>query len=184
MASANLGLLKAQKENIEADTANKQGQAANQPKTGANIDANTALQQAQTKMQEIQNKVQGATIDEQIQLIQETADQAVQTAMILQTQVSLDRQTKEEKVSLLQAQTAETLIRAALGKQNIAASQAEVNKWSTELKQTWAEQDIQKTANFIHAFEADIKAKYPGLWNVIGKGLNDAMIGIGNCVIR
>lgn len=177
--AAQLGLMEAQKQNIEADTANKQADTLNKPKVGANIDVNTAMQQAQTKFQQIQNNVAAATQEDQIKNIQETADQAVTTADILSTQLSLDRQTKEEKVSLLYAQTAETLVRAALGKSGMQVNEQTIQKMKVDMTNAIKTTDQNERQLQINALKTDFEMNHPGIWNVIGGAIQGAAQKLG-----
>lgn len=182
MAAANLGLLEAQKENIQADTANKEADTANKPKQGTNIDADTALKQSQTKLQQIQGQIQGATVEDQIRLIQETADQSVTTADILTNQLSLDRQTRELKVTQLQTQIADTLVQIALGKSQQQVNAQTIQKMKVDMKNAITTTDQNERQLYINALKADFDMNHPGVWNVIGGAIQGAAQKLGQAM--
>lgn len=114
---AQLELMKAQKENIDADTANKKTENPNIVKTGALIDANTnnaqantALQKANTVIADAQGKIQQGTIEEQIRTLSQTAAQLDETVDSLHRMNFIGDATKYTQIAQARADLAKTVV--------------------------------------------------------------------------
>lgn len=143
--TAQIGLLKAQKENIEADTANKLGDAANKPKVGANLDASTAsltqgianqkaverLTDIQADIAAVQSEVTGKTQNAQIAMYMTTLEQAT---------AELSYMRKRNQLTDIELEYKQQQIRAQLA--NIAA-----DTWLKGKEGQAAEQSVKESVN-------------------------------------
>lgn len=195
-----LQLLKAQKENIEADTANKKAdlpvKGAQVGKIGAetasitqgieNQKAQELLTTAQTKIARLEALFKSETMEDAIDIVNSQRAKWITDIDIALTQLGVDRATAIQKSELLKNQVQEVISKTALNKAQEAATKAGVEQHWTEISQRWEQlsQSLrgldQKDRELnIRDFEAEMKAKYPGAWNVIGRILNEAANGIG-----
>lgn len=181
-----MGIMRAQKENIEADTKKKEAEIPKTETETKSLAQGIENQKAQQKLTEVQTEISKLdaqylkeSLQDRLDLIFRTAAKATEEIDILHTQNLLDRQQREDKVTLLQLQIAEKLVQNALTSQKITESEAQIMKWATELQQAWASIDIHQKELALKTFSEGIKAKYPGLWNVFGRILNETAEGIG-----
>lgn len=150
-----LQLLKAQKENIEADTANKRGDAANKPLVGENLQAgtenakaNTALTNVRTEMAKIEQEIQGRTKEDAITAIQHGALKIMDEARSALAQANVDEATYETEIQKIQAELAGIYIRNAKDTAATALTVEQTNKIGIELAQQWNKLGIdQQNAN-------------------------------------
>lgn len=158
-----LALMNAQKENIEADTANKREQAGNtaadtlnKPKEGENIEANTAntkqatlASQVQTDIQKLQLEKNNATFNDEIQLVMRMRQQAGEKLESMKRENKVDEATKETRIKQVDADYAATLVGNELTRQkigesqsNVALNQEQVIKIQQEIKNMLVNQQI------------------------------------------
>jgi len=158
---AQIELLKAQKENIQADTANKTGDAANKPLVGKNIEANTAKTGIETEIGKVQLEIQGKSAMDQIDIINTRAQQAVQ---------ELDAQARANEMSWAAYDTelevrknafVTLTIENQLKGVQIDKGRAEIEKIAADIAQRWEELDIK-------TFEAEMARNFPALTQVAG----------------
>lgn len=122
--AAQLGLLRAQKENIEADTANKQADIPVKGATKTNIEASTTSiiqgvenQRAQKSLIDTENEIKKIQLDfdkrseeNRLSTVNLALSKIDEEINILKTQKLLDRATAETKEKLLKAELANTTI--------------------------------------------------------------------------
>lgn len=139
-------LLKAQKENIEADTANKKADIPIKEVQKPNIEADTKNKAAQEIMTNVQTRIarlderlKGETLDEQIEMV------AWQTGIALE---ELDRKTREnvtlkatqnDTIDTIKAEMFGAWIRNAMMKQEITESGQRIKKSEKEIWKIQAE---------------------------------------------
>lgn len=149
-----LGLMKAQKENIEADTRNKNVDADVKGGVGVqktmqealNIKADTALKDAQTRIANIQADINEESKEEQIDKIKaESIGQILQNAL--------------------------TEIQTQKGKTDINVNEANVQKMAQDIAQGWRRLTIEQ-------FKAEIEANFKGTSAIGGNVLNMVLDGI------
>lgn len=160
-----LELLRAQKENIQADTALKQTEATKK----AGVDTQLALtsidqlkqqintQQAteeltriQTRIERIKAYIQGETIQESIDLVVQTLGKLNQEVMQAEVKTFTDRATQNLVVDTVKAELASILIQNELTKSNIQVNNAQIVKWMQEIAQTWKSLELQGMEVEIH----------------------------------
>lgn len=144
-----IGLMRAQKENIEADTANKQADTANKPLTGQNIEANTGLTKINTAMQQVALEVANATKEEAIQRI--TAEAGIAQEQNVQSGVGtqIARGTQEATIqrintmamqAILQNKEIQSEIRR--NDSQVQLNSASINKMAEDIAQGWQKLSI------------------------------------------
>lgn len=180
--AAQLGLMRAQKENIEAST---QKLKAETTKT-AGVDTQEAETRITDLLQGIENKkieanirkideiIKSTTKEDQIDQIQWLALKSIEELTQAQQDTFIKRATANDIVDEIKARAIGAVWQNALTQSNIAANYAEIQKWATELAQGWEKLDQNQQQIKINDYEAKLKEKYPGLWNVGGKFLNGA----------
>lgn len=180
-----LALLKAQKENIEADTKNKLGDAANKPKVGENLEASTAsltqgitnsqvqneLTRAQTRIANVAATVNEATADEQAgKIIYEMQNiKADGERMVAENHVT--RETMASKIEILKQEAIGAAVEVAAKRMGIAVDAAQIQKMAADIEQKWYSLSIEQ-------FNAEIKAAYPSLGDAGGNLLQRILKGI------
>ena len=81
---------------------------------------------------------------------------------------------------LIEAQTKSTNQSIEESKQKVSLMNAEINKMANDVAQGWANLDIKERELALRAWVEDVKAEYPGVWNVFGRMLNDAGNALGD----
>lgn len=204
MTTAQMGLLRAQKENIEAGTAKTKAETTKttgvdttkvQTETASlaqgieNQKAQQELTKIETQLKQIEQQVKGKTIHEQQDLIVNAALKGIEEIDILHTQKLLDRAQYTAKVDeyrakainevlksqLIHAQTQNTQMSTQEAAQRIIQSHAQINKWAIEMSQGWQNLSRQERELKLKAWEAEVKAAFPGIGQVIGRTLNNAI---------
>lgn len=175
---AQLGLMRAQKENIEADTANKKAEI---PVKGATAEGLG-----------YDNRLKAGTLDDRIETINSEMLIAEQKLIQEQTQTGLDRATVMQKADKLKAEAAGEILKNTLmevqklnveqgtaeSKERIKQMEAQISKWKTEMAQTWAGLDRQERELSLKQFESEIKANFPGMGQALGKVINSSIEGL------
>lgn len=161
MSNAQLALMNAQKENIEADTANKKAETGVKEVQKPNIEIDTYGKQ-------IQNTVAAGTIEARIQ-------QETEKLGILESQNKLDANTRLDK----QLQIANQAIQTGLENigQDVKNEQLreQINKTKQDIKESiariaqgWKDLDLKEVDLAIKQFLAEYTANHPELGKVIG----------------
>ena len=202
-----LGLQKAQIENIEADTKLKQATAektsgADTAKTETetqslmqgieNQKAAETLTRVQARLAGIEEKYQNETYDEKVDLIIQSAALAKTVYDREELNKNLDRAQYETKLKLLEAQTAKAALEVSLTaagiektKWDTVAVQATIKKIAADIAQGWAGLTLDERKTKVAEFEAALKAAMPGIGQVMGKFANsfvEALDRIGEAI--
>lgn len=179
-------LMKAQAEKLEAET--------------KNIGADTGLKGAQTgnvtedtKGKWLNNEFLDKSLNDRLDTINSEALIAVENLMQEQTQTGLDRATVIQKAELIkqdaigaglrnmliEAQTQSTNQSVEESKKKVELMDADIKQMSEQIAQGWDNLDRQERDLQLRTWVEDLKGKYPGMWNVFGRMLNDAANGLG-----
>jgi hypothetical protein len=184
-----LQLMQAQKENIEADTRNKEADTLNKPLQGKNIEANTGsltqgIENAKVanELQKLDLKLQGETYEDRVDYILYTAKKAMWEQEMGERQNYIQKATRDDQVDIIKRAATEALLKNALTEaqtkevgSKIDVNQAQIKTWATQLSQGWENLDKTEKQIRIAAFKAEVEAKQPGLFNVIGGVLSGAL---------
>lgn len=189
-----LALQRAQQANIEANTEKTKAEAAKIAGVDTEL-GQTQIQsltqgiqnqKAQQKLTEIQTEIgkldaeflQG-TINDRMKIIETSSQKMITELALLRRENDLAAEQYKDKIDLLRAEVAQKLVQNALTSQKITESKAQIQKWGEEIAQDWRHLIIEGKRLGLSRFEAEMKAKYPGAWNVIGRILNETAEGIG-----
>lgn len=176
----------ANKKNIEAgktagvDTEEAKARIEKMAQETDNMREEWVLKRYQQKIIAIEGWQKEKTTDAQIKIVETQAQQAIQQLKIMQADAEVKQATKDELITITKQQIIEQAVRIAATNKQIQKTDAEINKMATEIQQQWTKLsqetrglDQKDTELRIKKFEADIKAAYPGLWNVAGKVITD-----------
>lgn len=148
---AQLELLKAQKNNIDADTKNKLGDAANKPLVGKNIEASTlnltqGVEESKAKttllgvekdIQEIERTIKDSSMNDVISTIYQEQKIAYETMRSLKLQNKMTEETWKDKVATVKAQLGLLIAQKAGIEQGIEVDKARVTQILTGIVQEW-----------------------------------------------
>lgn len=140
---AQIELLKAQKENIEADTANKTQDTGLKGAQTANVTVDSSNKWIENQIKELQLKLEGKTWKDKATIVNQEMEQAVRQTSIKDRENEMGQELYEETMDNIRAQYAGTLLqnaetesRTALNKQQAdGIVQGIMQKWK-ELNQT------------------------------------------------
>lgn len=176
-------LLKAQKENIEADTEQKQADTEftrNQKSQEAeartldltqgikNKQATELLTKAQTKLQELNNEIRDATANVTIQEITWTSQYALEKLQQAQNDTYISNETRDDKVKQIGLNTILMSIEVEAKEKGIKLTDAQINSIKNTIQQNWQKLEQGQIQLDINEFNANMNAEHPSLWNVIG----------------
>lgn len=187
-----MGLLNAQKENIEADTELKKADAANKPIQGENIQADTKNKELNAELQQIQNKIAG-----------DTAENAINTARIgmLKADQELKRSTRENAqgdatyqttIDQIKANLSQTLLQNDHIKAQISKITQEINESQSRVQLNQAQIENMAKLLFAKYFDQEInfrdmrvneKRQQLEEYNKTTNAGNEAMMNAGQRII-
>lgn len=130
-----MALLKAQKDNIEADT-NKKNIEADKLKgvdTG-NIQAEIALKNMQTKNAELQNQLQNRSIEDTLDTIKANRDKAVADSAYASTEADVSATTKQAQIEKINAEAKNEAFKLAVMKSGIKLNDAQIQNMLEQIK--------------------------------------------------
>ena len=190
---ANLGLIKAQTENLNADAELKRAEAANKPKEGANIEASTAnllqgitnqkaveaLTRVQTEIAQVQASVSRQTINEQMKAWENTVEKGTEEIKQLKLANLLSSEQMDDKIVLLKTEIMNGLLNSALTVAKTDETIQAIENMKAEIKQKWAMISIEKQRTEILKFSAEFQANHPGIMNVLGGAIQRIADAVG-----
>lgn len=162
-----LALQKAQKENIEADTANKQADA--NKKSGIDTDvAKQGLEQAK--------QTQQAIVDKAVKDALTAGEQYTKTSAESQEA----NRGLEDRLKAIKANALGAIIENEAKKTGIQVDKAKIKQISESIAQGWEglKQGDRKIA--IDKFKEEIKANYPSMMDVFGRAMDDSIDALFN----
>lgn len=190
MIPAQIQLMQAQKENIEADTANKQGvdkdlkgaQAQSLLQGIENAKQQQLLTEVQTRLAKLQEGITGATMEDVIDRVSYETERAANEMEIALNEAYISTATKEEKVKIFQQEAIAGMLNNALIKMktseagsNIEVNKAKIKQMSEQIAQGWEGLSISDRQTAIQKFKEEVSANYPNVMNTIGKLIDDGI---------
>lgn len=184
---AMMGLLQAQKANIEADTAKKQAETAKTAgvdtieaesriqQIGANIGnvkAQEALTKVDTRLKEMDEQIKGATMEDTIDMVDYTARRAFTELERAENETFISKSTKQAVIDEIRARSIGQVLQNEAIKQGIQVDKAKIKQMSEQIAQGWKGLEQGDTKNAIEIFKAETSKEFPGLFNVMGKEVN------------
>lgn len=192
-----LELLDAQKNNVDADTNVKQVDASK--KAGVDTELASAqigllaqqtqsegarrrLVNAQEAAQELENEITTASKTDQIDTIKYYARTAASNMRIAANEDKKLDQTMDAQINEIRANSVGAVIANKAAMTGIQVDQARINeignsiaqKWE-QIGQGWKGLDQKAQDLLIKDFEAQLKAEYPGMQNVIGNSIQSVL---------
>jgi len=142
--SMQAALMKAQVENIQADTKLKESTI---PKTEAetqsllqgvdNQKAQQELTKVQTALQNVDLQYQQASLNDRLEYIDYTVKMIEQHLQQAKNETFISTSTMNDKIKIIQQSLINSVLQAAATEQQITASKEEIKKWSSEIAQRW-----------------------------------------------
>lgn len=142
-----MGLIKAQTENVQADTQNKLAQT---PKTQAettNIKAQQLLTEAQTRLTEVQTAFQYRSFDSRLENIDRTVEKLTQEAKGLNQQNQITKETMDSTIKQIKTKAIGAVLENYLTQAK--TQQSEADKKYIEMVTKWIPQDYANKAQEI-----------------------------------
>ena len=164
-----LGMLKAQVDNLNADTTLKLAEA--KKKAGAdtsNVEANTKLIEMDTEWHELQKNLLNATFIDQAKAIENNSAKTFEELHQLEMQNQLTEETFQAEVNKRAAESIGALLENAMKESNMKVNEARIKQIANEILQGWKGLSIQEQEMRIRKFTAEFQANHPGVWNVLG----------------
>lgn len=180
-AQINLAESQANKNNVEAtktagvDTTQTQAQTASLMQGITNAKAQEAIMRVDKALKDMELKAQGETYDDRVDFIMYNTRLAMNSLDMAANEQYIQRATMNAKIDTIRTQAITAVITNAAMNQKIAVDKAQISTWATQLSQGWEGLDKREKEIRIQAFKAEIEAKQPGLFNVLGGVLSGAM---------
>lgn len=180
-SQANLNNVEASKKaGVDTDLANTQ--IENLQQGIKNQQAQERLTNIQANLSSVAEKMANETYKEQVDIIVANAAAAKTTYDKLAQEYDLDRAQYHTKLKMLEAQAIKATLEVALTEAGIdktkwdtKATQAQIDKWATEIAQANRGLDQKDLEIAIRKFEAEVKANFPGIGNIIGNLVQDGI---------
>lgn len=186
-------LLEAQKANIEADTANKQadtektkgvdtelGKTQIQSLTQGieNAKAQKEMTEIQTSILQIEQHIKGSTQNAAIATILYEMKETFERMGIMINENIISDATVRDKADIIKAELIGIYLRNALTeaqkdktRSDITVNEAQITKWIADVTQMATNLDRQERELILKKWEAEMKANYPGVWQVVGNAV-------------
>jgi len=136
------------------------------------------IQRLQETMMNLENYKALATQNDAISYIGYQTKLASKQLVSAAAQANVDQATVQDRIKIIQ----ETAIGAVLGneltKSNVQVNDAQIKKWAQEISQGWQGLDQNNRRIKLQAWEAEIRAQFPGLGQTAGKLFNNVLEGI------
>lgn len=169
-----MALMRAQIQNIQANTQKTVAEAQNVPKTGANIDASTssllqgienqkaqqALTEMQTSIASIEEEIKGKTQNVAIAMAQ--TELAKQTAVMhsLEAQGNIDQKTMNDKIQIIRQQAMGAVLQNEYTRAGINKTKQETDSIANQMTLVWAQLENSKDQTAIARQLADFETKW------------------------
>lgn len=127
-------LLKAQKENVQADTKNKLAQAEVAPVTSENLRAQTGKTIQDTKGSELQNKFLENSMTDRLSAVSSEAVQEIQKAQQMVNDTNVSDATIQDRIKIIKQDAIGKVLDNALMKIEQSVKNVNINKAKAEIK--------------------------------------------------
>lgn len=169
----------AQINNLNADTNKKKVEAEN-------IGADTTNKGLDAEWKTIDNKVKGLSQGDAVDIIASEAKRKQNELRLQQNEIGINENTYLDQIKEVKANAAGAVIRNAVSTKGIQVADGQIKKMSEDIAQGWAklgldkrnlDQNDQRIA--IEKYNKEMQAKFPSMWNVVGKAMIDTFNGMG-----
>lgn len=179
---AQMGLMRAQTENVNANTEKTKAETKNTPLQGDQIQMQTDSlaqgienQKAQwrlttidTELRQVQASVARQTILDQMQAIENEAKKGVQVIKQLQLENQLNEAQMGDKIEILKTNAIGALIENALKTEQITKTKEEVKQITQKILQDWTKLDIEAQDMLIKKTLGEYEINHPQILKVLG----------------
>lgn len=130
-----MALLKAQKENIEADTIKKKVEAEKTAGVDTEVaSANKALTEMNTKNAEVQNQRESRSLEDGLDTIRANRDLAVANSAKASTEADISATTKQAQIDEINARAINEAFKLAVAKSGIKLNEAQIQNMLEQIK--------------------------------------------------
>lgn len=130
-----MALLKAQKENIEADTVKKKVEAEKTAGVDTEVaSANKALTEMNTKNAEVQNQRDSRSLEDSLDTLRAIRDKAIGESASALIKGDIDASTKQSQINEINARAINEAFKLAVAKSGIKLNEAQINKMLEDVK--------------------------------------------------
>lgn len=130
-----MALLKAQKENIEADTVKKKVEAEKTAGVDTEVaSANKALTEMNTKNAEVQNQRDSRSLEDSLDTLRAIRDKAIGESASALIKGDIDASTKQSQIKEINARAINEAFKLAVAKSGIKLNEAQINKMLEDVK--------------------------------------------------
>lgn len=137
MQIAQMGLIKAQTDNVQADTAKKEEEAPN-------ISADTTNKTIQGEILKVQNELAGKSLHNQLSILNSEANRMMNVASISMYDAEVSGETQFDRIDIIKQELTNLGIEAIAKTQGIALDKAKINEITNGISQKWKELNIQE----------------------------------------
>lgn len=181
-------MMMAQIKNLNADTEKKKAEAdvtggVGKEKLGVEVE-NLKLD---GKWKEIDVKVKGATAEDAIDLVRGEYLKQTEELAHLKNTTGINLNTYEDQIKEVRARAAGAILGNHAITKGMEVDDATISKMKNDVAIGWGKLALDsKTVDQnderikIDKFNAEMRAKYPSMWNVVGKAMVDTFRGIGS----
>ena len=153
-----MALMKAQMENIQADTQKKKAEADN-------IGADTTYKGLTIEYQKLENEIKNRTLEDSINIIEDAAREAYARATIEQAKEGIISNTQEAQIAKIQREADMLLIQKAAIVQGIALDKARVEQIAKDIEARFEEIKVSREGQDISRENME-KLTETMLWSV------------------
>lgn len=177
LAAAQMELIKAQADNVKADTAKKQGVDTQEAQTRiASLTQGITNAKAQEKMLQVENALKNMELAEtkysqadRMDYIYYQTKQAMIALEMAERESFIQKATLNQKIDIIRAEAIGAAIKNALAENQITLNKAQIQKWTAEISQGLTNLDRQERELTVKRFEAEIRAAFPGISQSLGR---------------
>lgn len=185
--AAELALLNAQRENIDADTKLKETEAKLKggPQTAqtemqtevlaqelANKREDYQIKRLEQTLKNIENWEKQESQADRLRYIEFQTNLAMRQLEQIENEVFVSSATINDQITKIRQEAIGAALQNELTKEQTKIPKEQIKKWAEEIAQNWETIDISK-------FKAEIDANYPGMGSVLGKMMNTVIESIG-----
>lgn len=177
MAAAQMGLLQAQKKNIEADTQNKLAEIPGKEKEPGLKQAQTDSltqgiqnQKAQEELTKIQSgiagleaRLKGETLEASVDIIKSEQEAWNQRLMQMEQQTILDRTTRIQKAEIIRQESIGAYLNNLATQSGMEVNRAQISKWANEVAQGWQNLTLQEKRLKVEGIMKEVEAFNTGM---------------------
>lgn len=126
-------------------------------------------------LKQIENFEKQATQENRMEFIEYQTRQAMKHLEIVENEAFISNATINEKIAIIGQEALGAAIRNALTQAQIKLTAEQITQMKEHIKQGWKGLSLQTDQQAINKFEAELKQAFPGIMNVGGRIINDAI---------